>query len=313
LGEQDEEQLELRLLTNAAYAEEFDIVVNELTDQYVAGELSMEESGRVEEYFLRAADRRDKVSFASVLMQHASVEQGNKRLTTTPQPSLPFSNSILETLRRLWHGQSPIARLATAGALLIITAGILLLYTRSSTTPAETFVALTLTTTTDARGTGTQTKTVRLPPNAAGLKISLRLPDETILSNNYRVELVNQDGTSRSMAVSDKDPQSVTVSVPAGDLKKGSHALRLFTIAADGDDAVSHGNLDFLLFDVGKLELDEIFVLAFADIGERQPILARPLIARHRIFRQVAGRKSTQRIPHFAKWFPMQHDHADSS
>ena len=47
-----------------------------------------------------------------------------------------------------------------------------------------------------------------------------------------------------------------------------------------------HGNLDVLLFDVGKLELDEIFVLAFADIGERQPIFACSFIARNPILRQ---------------------------
>lgn len=74
LPEEDEEQLELRLLTDAAYAEEFDIVVDELTDRYVANEFQGEEREQVELYFLKSDDRRDKLKFASAL-QRARAEQ----------------------------------------------------------------------------------------------------------------------------------------------------------------------------------------------------------------------------------------------
>ncbi len=65
LQEADEERLELRLLMDAAYAEEFDIIVDEITDQYLAGEFQGEELDGVERYFLRATDRRNKLNFAS--------------------------------------------------------------------------------------------------------------------------------------------------------------------------------------------------------------------------------------------------------
>ena len=52
LTEADVEQVELRLLTDTGYAEELDIIVNELIDQYVEKELSKEELQRFEEYFL---------------------------------------------------------------------------------------------------------------------------------------------------------------------------------------------------------------------------------------------------------------------
>lgn len=46
-----EERIELRLLTDPSFGEEFDTIVDELTDQYVNNELTDEERERVEKYF----------------------------------------------------------------------------------------------------------------------------------------------------------------------------------------------------------------------------------------------------------------------
>jgi len=54
-------------MTEATYLEEFDMVVNELTDQYVAGEFAGPERQRLEQYFLKADERRAKVKFATAL------------------------------------------------------------------------------------------------------------------------------------------------------------------------------------------------------------------------------------------------------
>ena len=67
LIEEAEEQVELRLLNDAAYAEEFDVIVDEITDQYVADGFQGEERERVEQYFFKSADRRDKLKFAIAL------------------------------------------------------------------------------------------------------------------------------------------------------------------------------------------------------------------------------------------------------
>jgi len=63
--------LELRLLTDAAYAEQFDIAVDELTEQYAADEIHGEERKRVEKYFLRSEDRRAGLRFALALKEEA--------------------------------------------------------------------------------------------------------------------------------------------------------------------------------------------------------------------------------------------------
>jgi hypothetical protein len=63
------------------------------------------------------------------------------------------------------------------------------------------------------------------------------------------------------------------------------------------------------LLDVRKLDLDEIFVPAFADVGERYPVFRRAFIPSDPVIRHVKRRKSTQRILYSAKWFPTQHSH----
>src|ERR1700727_1867518 len=77
----------------------------------------------------------------------------------------------------------------------------------------------------------------------------------------FGVDIVRQYKTSGKRAVDALDANDIFALVRA----------LYFPIAADGDDSVRHSNPDVLLFDVGKLELNEIFVLAFTDIWKRQP------------------------------------------
>ena len=67
LEEPDEEQLELRLLTDANYAEEYDHAVDEIIDRYVAGGYEGAELDRVRNYFFAAEERREKLRFALAL------------------------------------------------------------------------------------------------------------------------------------------------------------------------------------------------------------------------------------------------------
>ena len=64
--------MEVRLLTEPSFVEEFDTVVDEITDEYVRGEIKGDERKRLEQYFLRARERQVKAKFASALIDHAS-------------------------------------------------------------------------------------------------------------------------------------------------------------------------------------------------------------------------------------------------
>jgi CHAT domain-containing protein len=62
--------VELRLLTEPEFAEEFDIAVEDLTDAYVAGEIQGEDRERAETYFFKSAERQKKLKYAQALKAH---------------------------------------------------------------------------------------------------------------------------------------------------------------------------------------------------------------------------------------------------
>jgi CHAT domain-containing protein len=81
LTEEDDEQVEVRLLTEPDFAEEYDMVVNEVTDDYIAGKFEGEELKNVEEYFFKSRERRNKLKFALALKRRKSEIDADKRRT----------------------------------------------------------------------------------------------------------------------------------------------------------------------------------------------------------------------------------------
>src|SRR6266852_5277097 len=95
LTEAEEEQVELRLLTEPDFAEEYDIVVNELTDDYVAGRFEGEELKQVEQHFFKSNQRRDKLKIALALKQRKSEMDADKGKKSWFRPYLAIAASLL--------------------------------------------------------------------------------------------------------------------------------------------------------------------------------------------------------------------------
>jgi CHAT domain-containing protein len=95
LTEADEEQVELRLLTDPEFAEEYDIVVNEVIDDYVAGKFDGEELKQVEDYFFKSPERRNKLKFALALKQRKSEMVTPKPRSKNYTPYLAIAASVL--------------------------------------------------------------------------------------------------------------------------------------------------------------------------------------------------------------------------
>lgn len=95
LTEPDEEQLELRLLTDPEFAEEYDIVVNEVVDDYVAGKFEGEDLKQVEEYFFKSPERKKKLRFALALKQRKSEMVTPKPRSKNYTPYLAIAASVL--------------------------------------------------------------------------------------------------------------------------------------------------------------------------------------------------------------------------
>ena len=88
--------MELRLLTDANYSEEIDIIVDELIDQYVEGEFSSEEREQFERHFFRSSKRRDKLRFALALKKRKSEVLPQKyRARSFLKFYLPIAASVL--------------------------------------------------------------------------------------------------------------------------------------------------------------------------------------------------------------------------
>ena len=83
--------MEIRLLSDPVYVEEFDVVVNELTDQYVSGAVQGAERDQMERYFFAAPARRQKLRIAAALKERQQAPA--KRWL--PSPELRIAASIL--------------------------------------------------------------------------------------------------------------------------------------------------------------------------------------------------------------------------
>jgi tetratricopeptide (TPR) repeat protein len=84
--------VEIRLLSDPVYGEEFDVVVSELTDQYVAGEVQGAERDQMERYFFAAPARREKLRIAAALKERQLAGRGKRWL---PSRELRIAASIL--------------------------------------------------------------------------------------------------------------------------------------------------------------------------------------------------------------------------
>ena len=73
------------MLSDPVYGDEFDSVVDEITDQYAAGEIKGEERERVEKYFLKSDQRREKLRYAAALKTYQSQHLRSRKWWTSPQ------------------------------------------------------------------------------------------------------------------------------------------------------------------------------------------------------------------------------------
>ena len=98
LRDEEEEKVEIRLLSDPIYGEEFDVVVDEITDQYVAGVIKGEDRERVEKYFLKSNQRREKLKYAAALNTYQSKHSGRGRWWTSTELRIAASIIIVAGL-----------------------------------------------------------------------------------------------------------------------------------------------------------------------------------------------------------------------
>jgi hypothetical protein len=241
LEDAEQEELELRLLTDAAFAEEFDTIVDELTDEYVANDIDEDERKRVEQYFLRATERQSKAKFADELLQRAATERGGKPAVT---PTVPAGPMLFERVRAFWGTQPFSLRMVTIVATIVIVVGLVFLV--SSRRPISgSYASINLKLVTSARATGPELKIVKLLPDTAGVDIELALPEQLPQSPNYRVELIDARRSSRNLPVVERKAQSLIVRIPRHEITYGNYIIHLHGVNAGGSEQRIHGGYYF--------------------------------------------------------------------
>lgn len=232
------EPLELRLLTDAAFGEEFDVIVNEITDEYVGNELRADDRKRVQQYFLRSTERQNKLRFASELLERAAA------IERAPASVVQAETGTLERVRAFWGNMALLTRFATTFAAIVIVAGVLLL-TVPGTRTSGTYAVVNLTISNSERASGSEIQQVRLEPGSPGIQIELALPDQVPPSKNYRVELLDEKQATRNLRLEQQTEAKLVVVVPANEISPGSYIIRLYATNPDGAEQRIRGSYFF--------------------------------------------------------------------
>lgn len=214
----DEERFELRLLSDPAFGEEFDTVVDEITDQYLNNELPEDERQRVQQYFLSTPERQNKLAFATELLSRAESGRGRE---VTEQDARP---GFFEKIAAFWRRQS-FAQVAMATAAVIIVVGVIYVLTRSNN---QNYLALNLTISTAERAEGAAAQRVKLAPDT-GLRITLTIPESARNAKGYVARLAG----ASDLQIEQRTQETITIIIPAGSLTPGAYAIQLSKVKSD--------------------------------------------------------------------------------
>lgn len=253
LSADEEEQVEVRLLTDAGYAEELDLVVDEITDEYVANVLPDEELKLVESYFLQSQERREKLEFVRALRDYQTnvvatppaltdeIVEREELLQASSAAHQVKSPGPLQTITTNWLFQAA-AVLVAVGLLVSVVP-----LWRSYNTPTE-YLAVTLNLTAGNRGNeATPATKISFPQKANVLRVALVLSEGLRPEANYRVQLVSGNGETGSLNITGRAGNSIMVDIPRSQLNSGSYALKLFTVGADGLEIPIPGSYLFVI------------------------------------------------------------------
>ena len=236
------------MLSDPAFSAEFDIVVDEISINYVAGGFEGKEKDQVERHFLSAPERQQKVRVMCELLHHSATTRGEKAPEHPATAAVRSEPGWFARLRKFWSNQPLMFRFATTAAMLVIVAGLVFLG-RFSRPTNFVYPMLTLTSIDTERGqqNGANAVTsVKLDQGVGELPVRLLLPAQPAQPNSYRAELVIPGTTQiQNLKVTVHDSESVTVVVPTSQLKSDRYTIRLFAISADGREERVRGSYLF--------------------------------------------------------------------
>ena len=180
------------------------------------------------EYFLKARERQVKAKFSSALIEHASATRGERKASVAVK-----APTLIARLLAFFSPQSLAFKLAATAVAVVVAVGVVYVAYQGWSTP-QNLASIELTIGRSSRAEGAQPKSLRLAPENDGARIVLNLPQEAAQYRDYQVELMTRDGVKTPLAVTQHDSRTVTAIARANLLKRGSYALELTGVKADG-------------------------------------------------------------------------------
>lgn len=227
LSDEEQQDIEGRLLIEDDLFEELEISKGELIEEYVSGELRDNERRWFESHYLSSAEGRQRHTFTIALncLKH-------------PAP-VPQHLTWFERLQSFFTTQ----RWAVATAMSVaVIAVIMVLWLPSR---PQTSLAVTLNSSVINRSpTDNQYLQIPLKPDVGEVQLSLKLPEAPTPGVNYRVELDNRRDI-KPLKPSAHDASAVVVVIPARELPAGFYALRVYTIRPEGGETKVPGDYFF--------------------------------------------------------------------
>lgn len=234
LTEREAKQFEEECFARAEWpAEELDFAEQELVQAYIKNDLSAERRRRFEEHYLTTAARKQRVVITRSLLRRVC------RQRTSWQRALDFLQSLVSEPRPF------VLRFAA----ILLTAGLaatLLWYVIPPRAP-QTFAHLNLVSTSDERSTSDPTRQVKLPLGQDALRLSLALPEPALPGTTYRVQWEDIRGAIEDLDIEKQEANSISVIIPADELKRGQYALILFQKNPDGTEQRLPGSYLFVV------------------------------------------------------------------
>lgn len=236
-------QIEEHLLTSATLYDEILLAEDELTDKYIANELSEEDRRSFETHFLSTPERRQKLRFARVLLRYLDRES-EASLPQADQIRMVPDNRSVSPLKAKYKFpflpiQNPIAAYGLAAVVLVGLIGaswMLWSMLRPATSHSGKVLVATLTPGL-VRGEGDQRTNVVIPADVESVQLNLELKADEYPS--YRAELLTSDAGSLTLQEDLKSEsvagrKIINFTVPAKLLRRNDYRVRLSGRTAAG-------------------------------------------------------------------------------
>lgn len=188
IQQNEQPQIEERLLVDNEFYEELLIAEDELIDEYLAGRLSLLERRNFEEHFLVTAEREQKVRFGRALKKYTADKASQRAISKQRWWSYPAA---------FLSSRNAVASLALAAATLVLVVGVWLAaknpsqQTPGGPAPASIVTAVLIPGT--AREGGEITR-ISIPPGTDTIQLRLALPTGDY--EKYRAAILTSQGTN---------------------------------------------------------------------------------------------------------------------